>query len=245
MAAVRVAMEAAEDLWSAGGAAAAAAAGFGAANVPFGVARRRGGGGGAFCATRFGEVVVDLTALERAGLFSSFQHLGGHDAKDGVFRERAGLTHFMARGRPAWREARAALQRLFATSESVLRDNAALRAKALVHHADVDMLLPTGETGPRGYTDFYSSRHHAENVGEMFRGARTLPAAWLSIPIAYHGRASSVVPTGTPVRRPCGQIIPKGEKKPIYSPCRVLDFELEMAAVRLAPRSLLAVASAA
>jgi fumarylacetoacetase len=65
----------------------------------------------------------------------------------------------------------------------------------------------------------------------MFRGARTLPAAWLSIPIAYHGRASSVVPSGTTVRRPCGQVLPKGAEAPIYSQCKVLDFELEMATV--------------
>jgi fumarylacetoacetase len=79
------------------------------------------------------------------------------------------------------------------------------------------------------YTDFYSSREHATNVGIMMRGPdNALMPNWLHLPVAYHGRASSVVISGTPVRRPCGQIKPDGAEHPIFGPTRALDFELEM-----------------
>lgn len=80
------------------------------------------------------------------------------------------------------------------------------------------------------YTDFYSSKEHATNLGTMFRpgGAALLPN-WLHIPVGYHGRASSVVVSGTPLKRPCGQTKPNPDEPPIYGPCKLLDFELEMA----------------
>jgi fumarylacetoacetase len=93
--------------------------------------------------------------------------------------------------------------------------------------AEVEMLLPA-DIGD--YTDFYSSREHATNVGTMLRGAdKALQPNWLALPVAYHGRASSVVVSGTDVRRPCGQSKPESAAAPIYGPSRALDFELEMA----------------
>merc|ERR1712142_1051889 len=79
------------------------------------------------------------------------------------------------------------------------------------------------------YTDFYSSRYHATNVGIMFRGVENaLQPNWLHLPVGYHGRASSVVVSGTPIRRPNGQLRPDLNKPPIHGPCRLLDFELEL-----------------
>ncbi|KAJ1371209.1 hypothetical protein KIN20_033116 [Parelaphostrongylus tenuis] len=80
------------------------------------------------------------------------------------------------------------------------------------------------------YTDFYSSIHHATNVGIMFRGKENaLMPNWKWLPVGYHGRASSVVPSGTPIRRPRGQVKPEGASEPSYGPSKLLDFELEMA----------------
>ena len=82
------------------------------------------------------------------------------------------------------------------------------------------------------YTDFYSSKDHATNVGKMFRDPNNaLLPNWLHIPVGYHGRASSIVISGTNIKRPQGQILPKGENTPIFSKSRLLDFELEMAFV--------------
>ncbi|RKO82755.1 hypothetical protein BDK51DRAFT_24287 [Blyttiomyces helicus] len=134
----------------------------------------------------------------------------------------------MSLGRPAWREARETLQTLLsATGPSVLRDNAALRASALVPLASVTYHLPAtiGD-----YTDFYASKEHATNVGVMFRGKENaLMPNWVHIPVGYHGRASSVVITGTPLKRPSGLILDPVTKKPYYSACKKLDFELEVA----------------
>ena len=94
--------------------------------------------------------------------------------------------------------------------------------------AEVSMLLPA-DIGD--YTDFYSSREHASNVGTMFRGPdKALLPNWLHLPVAYHGRASSIIISGTDVTRPCGQSKPDGAATPIFGPSRSLDFELEMAA---------------
>jgi fumarylacetoacetase len=103
-----------------------------------------------------------------------------------------------------------------------------LLARVLAPKAEVEMLLPA-DIGD--YTDFYSSREHATNVGTMFRGAdKALQPNWLYLPVAYHGRASSVIVSGTDVRRPCGQSKPDGAAAPLFGPSRALDFELEMAA---------------
>jgi len=96
----------------------------------------------------------------------------------------------------------------------------------MVDQSKVRMVLPA-KIGD--YTDFYSSRYHATNVGIMFRGKdNALQPNWLHLPVGYHGRASSVVPSGTPVTRPRGQLRPDLEKPPVHGPCRLLDFELEM-----------------
>lgn len=196
-------------------------------NVPFGVFCRAGEAG-AVCGTRVGDTAVDLAALARAGCFESCGAGLAAAAEGGGVFATGSLNAFMALGRPAWREARETLQRLFGKDEPRLRDDAELRGAALMGVGEVEMRLPCviGD-----YTDFYASKEHATNVGTMFRGKENaLPPNWRTIPIGYHGRASSVVVSGTPVRRPKGQLLPPGASgPPALAPTKVLDFELEVA----------------
>ncbi|XP_071776956.1 fumarylacetoacetase [Centroberyx gerrardi] len=137
------------------------------------------------------------------------------------------LNAFMGLGYEAWREARRTLQALLSASESTLRDDISLRTRAFVHQSSATMHLPA-EIGD--YTDFYSSKDHATNVGIMFRGKENaLMPNWLRLPVGYHGRASSVVVSGTPIRRPSGQMRPDQTKPPVFGPSKQLDIELEMA----------------
>ncbi len=187
-------------------------------NLPYGLCWRDGR---RFAAVAIGEHVLDLTAVEERGLLDAPALRGRR-----VF-DRGTLNAFMASGKEIWREVRAAVSRLLRAEEPRLRDDAALRERVVVPMAEVEMLLPA-EIGD--YTDFYSSREHATNVGTMLRGAdKALQPNWLALPVAYHGRASSVVVSGTDVRRPCGQSKPESAAAPIFGPSRALDFELEMA----------------
>ncbi|XP_035507696.1 fumarylacetoacetase [Morone saxatilis] len=137
------------------------------------------------------------------------------------------LNAFMDLGYEAWREARKTLQLLLSANESTLRDDVSLRSRAFVHQSAATMHLPA-DIGD--YTDFYSSRDHATNVGIMFRGKENaLMPNWLRLPVGYHGRASSVVVSGTPIRRPSGQMRPDQTKPPVFGPSKQLDIELEMA----------------
>ncbi|KAJ7516895.1 hypothetical protein O6H91_21G003300 [Diphasiastrum complanatum] len=169
-----------------------------------------------------GDHVLDLSVLARAGLFS-----GPLLTNSDCFLQSS-LNSFMALGRPAWKEARATIQKLLSAEESTLRDNTELRVKALFRQDEVKMELPA-KIGD--YTDFYSSKEHAVNCGTLFRGKdNPLTPNWLHIPIAYHGRASSVVISGTSIFRPRGQTSPVDtQSSPSYKPSALLDFELEMA----------------
>ncbi|KAL3585016.1 hypothetical protein D5086_011883 [Populus alba] len=118
---------------------------------------------------------------------------------------------------------------LFEADEAKLRDNPNLREKSLVPMSKVEMLLPIAIGD---YTDFFSSMHHARNCGIMFRGPENaINPNWFQLPIAYHGRSSSIVVSGTDIIRPRGQGHPSGNSPPYFGPSRKLDFELEMAAV--------------
>jgi len=188
------------------------------ANLPFGVFRPKSGSGVRIGAA-IGEHVLDLAVLEEAGLLAAPALRGRM-----LFR-RPALNAFMAAGRDAWRQARARIGRLLAADEPTLRDAGALREAALHRQSDIEMLLPV-EVGD--YTDFYSSREHATNVGTMFRGKdNALQPNWLHLPVAYHGRASSLLPSGIDVRRPWGQTRPDDAAPPLCEPSRQVDFELE------------------
>ena len=139
------------------------------------------------------------------------------------------LNPFMALGPKVWSTTRARISELLRHDHPELRDNESLRKRALVPMADVKLHLPFAVSG---YTDFYSSKEHATNVGVMFRGKdNALQPNWLHMPIGYNGRASTVVVSGTPVRRPRGQLKPPSADMPSFAACKRLDFELEMGVV--------------
>ena len=146
----------------------------------------------------------------------------------GVFAQ-ASLNAFMALGPRVWTKTRARIGELLSAEHPELRDNDELRKRALVPMADVQLHLPFAVAG---YTDFYSSKEHATNVGVMFRGKdNALQPNWLHMPIGYNGRASTVVVSGTKVRRPRGQLKPPNVEAPSFGPCKRLDFELEIGVV--------------
>ena len=190
-------------------------------NLPFGVFST--GDGPPRCGIALGDRIIDATGAERAGLLS------------------LGPTLLLAG--PSWNALMAAGPAVWAALRARLTD---LLAEGSSHGPEVEPhLLPLA--GARlhlpfrvaGYTDFYAGRHHAENVGTMFRGPENaLPPNWLHLPIGYNGRASSVVVSGTPVRRPWGQIRPPGAEAPIFAPSRRFDIELELGAIVGTPSAM-------
>jgi len=133
----------------------------------------------------------------------------------------------MSMGKSIWREARETLTKILSKNEGILRDNIELREKSFIHQSQAEMFMPANIGD---YTDFYASKDHASNVGTMFRGKENaLMPNWLHIPIGYHGRSSSIVISGTPVRRPRGQLKPNETDPPIFAPCKILDYEIELA----------------
>jgi len=167
-----------------------------------------------------GEKVLDLSVLVEKGIFD------GPEIRDTYVFHEPRLNAFMAMGRPAWQEARARITQLLSADEPTLRDDAGLLDAALRPAGSVEMLLPARIDD---YTDFYSSREHATNVGIMLRGPdNALQANWLHLPVGYHGRSSSIVVSGTDVLRPMGQTKAADAPAPSYSPSRLMDFELEM-----------------
>jgi len=188
-------------------------------NLPYGVCRPKNGGD-IFICSAIGDYVVNMKALEEAGLFD-----GAELTDKTVFNERT-LNKFMGLSHTAWTEARATLSNLLSADEPKLRDNESLRSRVLIPMDEVEMMLPV-EIGD--YTDFYSSEQHATNVGTMFRGPENaLKPNWKHLPVGYHGRASSVVVSGTDLHRPQGQTIPNDDENPVFGPSKLLDFELEV-----------------
>lgn len=170
-------------------------------NLPFGVMRA---GGGAHLCTRFEDRVVDLHACARAGLIDEPALLPPL------------LNDLMAKGRAA---SRAVRERVADLLKSGRADEHCIDASA------VEMLLPV-RIGD--YTDFYASIHHATNVGSMFRPDNPLLPNYKWMPIGYHGRASSIVVSGTPFRRPHGQTRDDANAPPVFGPSKRLDYEMEM-----------------
>jgi fumarylacetoacetase len=170
-------------------------------------------------ATRVGDLVVDLSVLEDAGL------LDDAGLPRGLFSHPV-LNPLMDVDPQRRRLVRRLIHGLLRADEPTLRDDPVLRQRALLPADQVTMHLPVLV---RDYTDFYSSKEHATNVGIMFRGEdNALMPNWLHLPVGYHGRASSLVVSGTDVVRPHGQVLPAEAEAPVYGPCRLMDFELEM-----------------
>ncbi len=168
------------------------------------------------CGMAIGDFILDLTALEAEGIL----RLG-----DGPLLDVPFWNEVMEAGPQVWADLRAQVTAMLAEGASkrwIVEDH-------LVPMADAEMHLPFMVAE---YTDFYAGRHHATNVGKMLGGAENaLPPNWLHIPIGYNGRASSVVVSGTDVRRPWGQIKGPEFDAPIFAPSRRFDFELEIGAV--------------
>ena len=189
-------------------------------NMPMGVFSHDPSGRGPRIGVAIGDMVVDLRSLLECGILDSYEHAA-------VFGETT-LNSFMSRPRSEWTTVRTTLTALLsANADASVR--AVVQDKCLVPRSEVRMHLPAAIGD---YTDFYSSREHATNVGTMFRGKdNALQPNWLHLPVGYHGRASSVVPSGTPIVRPSGQLqldktdATKGSE---HAPCRLMDFELEM-----------------
>ncbi len=186
-------------------------------NLPWGVFARPNGQ--VTCGVAIGDYALDVGLLES-------QHLLPPLGQDRPLFAASSLNRFAAAGRKTWRQVREHLSTLLDADEPRLRDDDELRNTALVPLDRIDMRSPfrIGD-----YTDFYSSREHATNVGTMFRGKdNALQPNWLHLPVAYHGRASSVVISGTPIERPSGQTKPDPDGPPTFGPSRAVDFELEM-----------------
>lgn len=183
-------------------------------NLPCGVFSL--GGDDPRCGVAIGRFVLDVAGLEEAGLLP---------LKGGPLLDVPFWNDLMEAGPAVWSELRARLTGLLA-ADSAARGSV---EPFLIPLADVVLHLPFLVSE---YTDFYAGRHHATNVGTMFRGAENaLPPNWLHIPIGYNGRASSVVVSGTDVRRPWGQVKGPDEAVPRFAPSARFDIELEMGAV--------------
>lgn len=170
--------------------------------------------------TRIGDYAIDLGAMQQLNYFE------GIELTDDMFMQDT-LNDFISDGKKTWRLVRNRIAEVFDVENPLLQNNQEHKARILYHVDDVEMQLPVmiGD-----YTDFYSSKEHATNVGKMFRDPdNALLPNWLHIPVGYHGRSSSIVPSGISIHRPMGQTLPAGEKTPVFGPSRLVDFELEMA----------------
>ena len=170
--------------------------------------------------TRIGDYAIDLGALHQLGYFD------GIALTDDIFLQDS-LNDFISDGKKTWRSVRDRISKIFDIDNTVLQNNKDHKKTVLFTLDEIEMQLPViiGD-----YTDFYSSKEHATNVGTMFRDPNNaLLPNWLHIPVGYHGRSSTIVPSGTSVHRPKGQTLPNGAEQPIFGPSKLVDFELEMA----------------
>ncbi|MGN8225616.1 fumarylacetoacetase [Gracilimonas sp. BCB1] len=187
-------------------------------NLPFGAFETDQGE--VHLCSAIGEYIIDLFVLDEEGLFN------GPELNNQFAFQDSSLNYFMSLGKSAWTEARETLQSLLSANNETLRDDPLLREHIFKKRADVQLVMPV-QIGD--YTDFYSSEQHARNVGSMFRDPdNALLSNWKHLPVGYHGRASSIVLSGTDVYRPKGQTIPKDSEQPVFGPSLKLDFELEM-----------------
>ncbi len=187
-------------------------------NIPFGICSTEGNAPRP--CSRIGDHVIDLQALANADLLND---LGIDQA---VFSADT-LNPLMKHGKAGIRQLRQRLMELFRSDNGFLQERTSLVEKAVLPNDEVTMHLPVNIGD---YTDFYSSREHATNVGTMFRGVENaLMPNWLHLPVGYHGRASSIVVSGTAIQRPMGQMRPNPEEPPIFGASKQLDIELETA----------------
>jgi len=185
-------------------------------NLPFGIFEQKGYKQGGVA---IGNYVLDLAGLHNHGF------LDGLGLPDKVF-EKNTLNKFLSLGKKIGRAVRNRLSFLLQEGNEELKSHYSIKS-LLIPQDQVKMCMPV-KIGD--YTDFYSSEQHAYNVGCMFRDPdNALLPNWKHIPVGYHGRASSIVESGVPIHRPKGQQRPNDHEPPVFGPCKLLDFELEMA----------------
>ncbi|PNW26755.1 fumarylacetoacetase [Formosa algae] len=186
-------------------------------NIPFGVFLTRDDI--ITIGTRIGDTAIDLGALHQLGYFSDIP------LTDDIFLQDT-LNDFIADGRKTWRAVRNKIADIFDAENETLKNNKQHKEIVLFRLDEIEMQLPV-QIGD--FTDFYSSKQHATNLGAMFRDEdHALLPNWLHIPVGYHGRSSSIIPSGIPIHRPQGQTLPQDSKDPIFGPSELVDFELEM-----------------
>lgn len=210
---------------------------FSLANLPFGIISTQKDTSQR-SAVALGDWALDLRAFTNSGGFSGLSSVG-HDP---TVYSSDNLNAFASLGRPVHRDVRQYLQDIFRQDTpfpGLLKDNATLQKEVLIPLKDITNHLPLAIGD---YTDFFAGRNHAFNVGTLFRGPENaLNPNYEHLPVAYHGRASSVVVSGTPITRPHGQVLanPTAEPKiPTFQPCQRLDIELEMAMFICKPNEL-------
>ncbi|MGJ8550608.1 fumarylacetoacetase [Winogradskyella wichelsiae] len=187
-------------------------------NIPFGVFLTRDDI--ITIGTRIGDTAIDLGALHQLGYFE------GIPLTDDIFLQDT-LNDFIADGRKTWRLVRNRIAEIFDAENDTLKNNIPQKETILFRLDEIEMQLPI-QVGD--YTDFYASKEHATNVGTMFRDPENaLMPNWVHMPVGYHGRSSSIIPSGIPINRPQGQTLPEGADKPVFGPSKLVDFELEMA----------------
>ncbi|PRP65995.1 fumarylacetoacetase [Nonlabens agnitus] len=187
-------------------------------NIPFGVFLTRENV--ITIGTRIGDHAIDLGALQELGYFADVP------LTDDMFMQDT-LNDFISDGKKTWRLVRNRIGDIFDKDNDELRDHKENRDRVIFHMDEVEMQLPVliGD-----YTDFYSSKEHAINVGSMFRDKENaLMPNWIHMPIAYHGRSSSIIPSGINIHRPKGQMLNKDTNEPVFGPSKKVDFELETA----------------
>jgi fumarylacetoacetase len=171
---------------------------------------------------RIGDSVLDLKTLHVLGYLDNLPYnIASFDAST--------LNMLMKKGKLAARRLRDRISDLLNKENMELQNNEHHVEQVIIAESAVEMLMPI-EIGD--YTDFYSSKEHATNVGTMFRDPNNaLLPNWLHIPVGYHGRSSSVIPSGQDIHRPKGQTKPNEDQGPVFGPSKMIDFELEMAFV--------------
>ena len=184
-------------------------------NLPFGVFRTRGSPESFRGGVAIGNQIVDLAAVARAGVFTGL----ARDAAQAASAEK--LNGLMALGPKSWSALRLSLSQALRVGSS---QQAAL-SSCLVPMAAAEFDVPA-RIGD--YTDFYTSVHHATNVGRLFRPDNPLLPNYKWVPIGYHGRVSSIGVSGQQFKRPVGQTMPPGATQPVFGPCKRLDIELEL-----------------
>ncbi len=187
-------------------------------NIPFGVFLTKENV--VTVGTRIGDFAIDLGALQQLNYFEEIE------LTDDMFLQDT-LNDFISDGKKTWRLVRNRIADIFDENNPKLRDNNNHKNIVIFKMEEIEMQLPVliGD-----YTDFYANKTNTTNVSKIIdEFENELRPNWLHIPVGYHGRSSTIIPSGIPVHRPMGQTLPIGETSPVFGPSRMVDFELETA----------------